>query len=54
MKHNVQHKHSTELKFWRSSIMSKGAKIMMEKPTETADPSKWELTDSRLTAAEPV
>ena len=54
MKHDVQHEHSTGLNSWRSSVMSKGGKIMMEKPTETANPSKWELTDSRLTPADPV
>lgn len=33
--------------------MSKGAKTMIWKPIETADPSKWKLTDFRLTAEEP-
>ena len=34
--------------------MRKGTKTMMGKPTETADPSKWELTDSILIVGEPA
>ena len=37
-----------------SDIMTKGIKGMMEKPKETADPSKWELTEYGLAAGEPA
>ena len=39
------------MKRGRRDHMSKGrVKIMMEKTTKTAEPSKWKLTDSELIA----
>ena len=39
------------MKRGRRDHMSKGrVKIMMEKTTKTAEPSKWKHTDSELTA----
>lgn len=37
----------------RRDYMSKGVKVMMDKPTKTADPSLWDLTDPGLIAEEP-
>ena len=34
----------------RGDYMSERVMIIMEKPTETADPSSWELMESKPTA----